>query len=278
MSYETIIVKKENGIATIILSRPEKLNALNYQLTSELALAIDDVSNDNQIRVLIITGAGRAFCSGGDFRFRDVRDGKFADVAAEAEDMGPEKEAVKRGQLLPDILTKIILALQRMGKPTIAMVNGYAIGTGLDIALACDIRVGSYNASFMVGQMRAGLVPDSGSTWLLPRITSIAKSLELILTTDFCSAEEAYRIGLLNKLVPEQDLQKETMALATRLAEGPPIAQRLAKALVYKGLEMDLETALQFALACTSITLETQDHAEGIQAIAERRKPSFKGC
>jgi len=277
MSYETVIVKKENSIATIILNRPEKRNALNYQLTHELALAIEDVANDNQVRVLIITGAGRAFCSGGDFRFRDVKDGKFTDVAAEAEDMGPEKDAVKRGQLLPDILTRIILALQRMGKPTIAMINGYAIGTGLDIALACDMRVGSYNASFMVGQMRVGLVPDSGSTWLLPRIISIAKSLELILTADFCNAEEAYRIGLLNKLVPEQDLQKETIALATRLAEGPPIAQRLAKVQVYKGLEMDLETALQFALACTSITLDTKDHAEGIQAIAERRKPSFKG-
>jgi len=276
MSYETIIVKEENGIATIILNRPEKLNALNFQMTHELELAIEEVANNNQVRVLIITGAGRGFCSGGDFRFRDVRDGKFADVAAEAEDMGPGQETLARGQLLPGILTGIILALQRMGKPTIAMVNGYAIGTGLDIALACDMRVGSHNASFMVGQMRIGLVPDSGSTWLMPRIISIAKSLELILTSDFCSAEEAYRIGLLNRLVPEQDLQKETTALATRLAEGPPVAQRLAKLQVYKGLEMDLETALTFAMACTSITLGTKDHAEGIQAIAERRKPSFK--
>lgn len=278
MPYETIIVKKENLIATIVLNRPEKLNAFNHQMTRELELAIDDVGNDDQIRVIIITGAGRAFCSGADFRFRDVRERKFSDIAAEAEDMLPGKEALKKGQLLSDVSRGIILGLQNMGKPTIAMVNGYAIGGGLDIALACDIRVGSYDASFMVGFMRMGLPPDLGETWLMPRIIGIAKTLELILTGDFCSAEEAYRIGLLNRLVPAEDLQKETLALATRLAEGPPIAQRLAKLQVYKGLEMNFETALQFAIACVNIALATGDHTEGITASAEGRKPFFKGC
>jgi len=277
MSYETIVVRKENLVATIVLNRPKKLNAFNTQMTSELELAIDDLANDNQTRVLIITGAGRAFCSGADFRFRDIRDGKFADVAAEAEDMLPGKEALKRGQLLSDMSRGIILALQRMGKPTIAMVNGYAIGGGLDIALACDMRVGSYDASFMVGFMRMGLPPDLGETWLMPRLIGIAKTLELILTADFCTAQEAYRIGLLNRLVSPEDLQKETMALATRLAEGPPIAQRLAKLQVYKGLEMNFETALQFAVASVNIALASEDHTEGITAFAEGRKPIFEG-
>jgi len=210
VDLETIILEKRDGIATITLNRPEKMNAFNYQMTCELEAAIDDVARDDKMKVLIVTGAGRAFCSGADFRFSDVKAGKFADVAAEAEDMLPAKELLWRGVLRPRIHTGIILALQHMGKPTIAMVNGYAIGGGLDLALACDMRTGSRNASFIVGFTRMANTPDMGSTWLMPRIIGLGKTLELILTGDPCDAEEAYRIGLLNKLLPPEDLERET--------------------------------------------------------------------
>ena len=274
MEFKTIIFKKEENIATIILNRPERLNAVNDQLVGEFAEAIARVADDDEIRVLIITGSGRAFSAGADFRFKEV---KSEGMAVEgAEDLRSMHESMHKGKILNKIQSDIILALQRLDKPTVAMINGDAVGGGFDIALACDIRIGSTNARFMVGYTKMGVVPDGGGTWLMPRVMGLGKALELILTGDFCDAEEAYRIGILNKLVAPEDLQKTTMDLACRLAKGPPIANRLSKLLVYKGLEMDLETALEFLSSCVFIAVSSQDHKEAIQAFAEKRPPVFK--
>jgi enoyl-CoA hydratase/carnithine racemase len=171
----------------------------------------------------------------------------------------------------------VILGLQRLEKPTIAMINGAAVGGGFDLACACDLRVGSEKARFMVAFTRIGLFPGWGGTWLYPRIIGIPKAAEMLFTGDFLEAKDAERYGLLNRLVTAEELEGETMALARRIADGPPIAIRLSKLQLYKGLEMDLETAMKVAAACETITLTSEDHKEGVAAFREKRRPQYKG-
>ena len=270
MDYETLIYEKTDGIARITLNRPEKMNALSHPMEPEIAMATDEAARDNDVRVVIITGAGRGFCAGGDFRYRQLR----------AHEVRPE-EAEIRGERVPGRLIQRlfhgIMTLQRMDKPTIAMVNGPAVGGGFDLALACDLRIGSPNTRFMVAFTRIGLVPATGGAWFLPRIVGLPKALELLYTGDFVEAEEAHRIGLLNQLVPAEKLEEETLAIARKLADNPPISLRLDKFMVYKGLDTDLETALGLGAACLNMALQSEDHMEGITAFAEKRPPVYKG-
>ena len=275
MKYTTIEVEKDKGIFIIRLNRPEVRNAINEQMSQDFTNAIKDAAGDEETRVVVITGTGKAFCAGADFRFGKVRDGE--QTTQKAEDLQSVHNEIKKGNLLHGLQLDINLALQRMGKPVIAMVNGDAVGAGLDIALSCDMRVGSEGARFSVAYTRMGVVPDGGATWLLPRLVGMGKTLELILTGGLIDASEAYRIGLLNKLTTAGDLEEETMKLATQIADGPPIAIRLSKMLVYKGLETDLETALQFLSACIPITTSSEDHQEAIKSFAEKRPPIYKG-
>ena len=165
-----------------------------------------------------------------------------------------------------------------MEKPTIAMVNGVAVGAGFDLACACDIRVGSPAARFMVAFVRIGLFPGYGGTWLYARaLGSLGKAAELLFTGDFLEAEEARQYGLLNHLVDAEKLELFTMEMAQKIAQGPPIAIRLAKLLLYKGLEFDLETAMQMAAAAETITLTSQDHREGVTAYREKRPANYRG-
>jgi enoyl-CoA hydratase/carnithine racemase len=262
VKYQNIIVGEGEGVATITLNRPDKLNALNDQMVEELISAIGDIEEDQNVRVLVITGAGRAFCAGGD----------VTQVETEALKLGSE-EARQYGRHWQ----KIILGLHRLSKPTIAMVNGVAIGGGFDIALACDMRVGSENAKFIVGYTRVGVFPDLGGTWLLPRSIGMAKAAEFIFTNDPIEAEEAARMGLLNRLVPASELETKTMELAHKIAKGPPIAIRLGKLQLYKGLEMDLETALEFEIASVTIAFASKDYREALAALSEDREPRFEG-
>jgi len=270
MDYETLIYEKADGIARITLNRPEKLNALAYPMEPEIGMAVDEAGRDNEVRVLVITGAGRGFCAGGDFRYSQVRTGE---VSAEEAEIGGESIP---GRLIQRLFQGI-LTLQRMDKPTIAMVNGPAVGGGFDLALACDLRIGSPNSRFMVAFTRIGLVPATGGAWLLPRVVGLPKALELIYTGDFVEAEEAHRIGLLNQLVPSEKLEEETMSLARKLADNPPVSMRLDKFMVYKGLDTDLESALGLGAACLAMALQSEDHLEGIKAFAEKRQPVFRG-
>ncbi len=263
MSFETLLLEKKEGIAVLTLNRPERMNALNPKMAGELVQALQEVNQDDEVRVLVVTGAGKAFCTG-------------ADVGG----MSPEErrpkgaEEIRRGFRN---IQAIILGFHRLEKPTIAMINGAAVGGGFDLACSCDLRTGSEHARFMVAFTRIGLFPGWGGTWLYPRIIGVPKAAEMLFTGDFMEAKEAERYGLLNKLVPAADLEKETMGLARRIANGPPIAIRLAKMQLYKGLEMDLETALQVAAACETITLTSEDHKEGVAAFREKRPPQYKG-
>ena len=275
MGFQAVTFKKEDHIATIILNRPEVLNALNQQMEKELTQAIGQVSQDEEIRVLIIKGAGRAFCAGVDFRFGMV---KAKEVEVEKAAALPDsRQDLGKGKLLYAVQKHAVITLQNLDKPTIAIVNGAAVGFGFDLALACDMRIGSPEARFSVAFTKMGLPPDSGGSWLMPRVMGLGKALEYIFTGDTINADEAYRIGILNRLVPAEQLEEEAMILARKIANGPPIAHRLSKMQVYKGLETDLETAMAFAAACVSIALSSEDHKEGIKAFAEKRPPEFKG-
>jgi enoyl-CoA hydratase/carnithine racemase len=269
-AYKTVLVEKREaeGIALLTLNRPERLNAIDRELQRELGDALEQVGADDGVRVVVLTGAGRAFCSGADVAGMAGGGGAHDAGAGGA-------EALRRGFRGPQ---RLILGLHRMEKPTIAMVNGAAVGAGFDLACACDLRVGSPQARFMVAFTRIGLFPGYGGTWLYARaLGSIPKAAELLFTGDWLEAEEAHRHGLLNRLVPAEALEAETMALAQRIAEGPPIAIRLAKMHLYRGLEYDLDTALLMAAASETITLTSEDHREGMAAFREKRKPVYRG-
>ena len=268
MGYQTIILEKKENVAVVTLNRPERLNALNFQMRQELFSVLDDVDKDDEMRVLVLTGKGRGFCSGRDVDEMRVGTGASTSTAGETGEIQQSR---------PREAGNIILKLQKMQKPTIAMVNGIALGSGFDLALACDLRVGSENAKFVNGFIRIGIPPPEGGAWLYPRVMGLGKALEYLYTGDFIEAEEAEKLGVLNRLVPADELEKETMALARKIADGPPIAIRLMKFQAYKGLEMDLETALQIAAACETITLTSQDHREGVAAFREKRQAKFQG-
>ena len=266
-SFNTVLVeRRDEHIAWIAMNRPEQLNALSEELVAELGEALEWAAIDDTVRVVVVTGQGRAFSAGADIGGR----------SGHGEDHTPRTaEEARLGFRGPH---RLILGLHRMEKPTIAMVNGLAVGGGFDLACACDLRVGSPASRFMVAFVRIGLFPGYGGTWLYPRaLGSIPKAAELLFTGDWLEAEEAHRSGLLNKLAPEGGLEETTMALARRIAEGPPIAIRLAKNLLYRGLEYDLDTALMMSAATETITLSSEDHREGIAAFREQRKPVFKG-
>ncbi len=269
MNYETIILEKKGNIATITLNRPERLNATTSQMHEELVNALTDVDEDDEMRVLVLTGAGRAFCAGADLgRRSEGTEERRTRPATGAEEI--RRELARRTQ-------EITRKLPKMQKPTIAMVNGVAAGGGCDIALACDLRVGSENARFVNAFIRIGLFPGGGGTWLYPRVMGLSRALQYLFTGDFIEAKEAERIGVLNLLVPADELEKETMSLARRIANGPPIAIRLTKLQVYEGLGMDFDTALQMAAACETITRSSEDNREGVLAYLEKRQAKFQG-
>ncbi|MBE0415620.1 MAG: enoyl-CoA hydratase/isomerase family protein [Dehalococcoidia bacterium] len=264
MAFETIILEKKEHVATLTLNRPERRNAVNFQMMQELVAAIEDVAGDDDVRVLVITGAGRGFCSGADLTLMG---------GGAPEELTVEK--IRRASMF-QLGQKIVLGLQRMEKPTIAMVNGACVGMGADFALACDMRTGAEYTRFICGFTRIGLFPGFGATWLYPRVMGLGKAFETLFTGDPIGAEEAEKIGILNKVFPADKLEEETMNLARRIAKGPPIAIGLMKSQVYKGLEMDLEMALDNAATCEAITLMSQDHKEGVTAMLENREPSFQ--
>lgn len=263
MVFNTVVLRKEEYIGIITLNRPERLNAFNRQMEEELIEALAGVHADKDIKVLVLTGVGRAFCSGGDV----------------SENMADEYggTAQKVSDTFHHVYNGIILQLFNLDIPTIGMINGVSVGLGFDLALACDIRIGSENARFMVGFTKMGLTPAAGGAWLMPRVMGLAKAFELVYTADFLEAEEALKLGVLNRLVPAASLEKETMALARKIGENSPLTNRLAKLQMHKGLNTDLETALELGSTCQAICLTSEDTQEALAAFREKRKPVFKG-
>ena len=269
--YELVLYHADHdtGIARVTLNRPDRLNALNDQMQIEIADAVVQADSDSNIRVVIITGAGRAFCAGGDLNNL----GGSTNGSGEGWTSGNADEVRRSFRLAQEM----ILGVQRCEKPVIAMVNGVATGAGLDLACACDIRIGTQRSRFMSAYVRIGLFPGFGGTWLYPRtLGSLGRAAEMLFTGDFLEAEEAYRLGFLNRLVGEEDLESTTMEMAERIAAGPPIAIRLSKLMLYKGLEFDLDTAMKMAAAGETITLTSRDHIEGVAAFREKRDAQYR--
>jgi len=246
-------------VATLTLDRPEALNALTVPVKVALRDALESLAVDRAVRVVILTGAGRAFCAGQDLAERDEPDAAPLEVEV-------------RERYNP-----IIRALRSMGQPVIAAVNGVAAGAGASLAFACDLRIAAEEARFVLAFGRIGLVPDSGATWFLPRLVGPAKAAELALLGDPVDAAEALRLGLVSRVVPGDRLMDEARALAGRLAEGAPLALSLTKGALDRALTIDLDEALEGEAKLQGIAGASADHAEGLAAFREKRPPRFIG-
>ena len=267
MQAKTVVVKKEDHIATITLNRPEAMNALNHSLFEEFLAALGEVNRDDDVWVVIITGAGKAFCVGVDIKEKSGgADRLLPDTTIE--------EGIRYARHYPQAITRAIIDLE---KPTIAMVNGPALADGFDWALACDLRVASTNARFMNAFIRMAVFPNTGATWLMPRVLGMTKAFELLYTGEWLNAEEADRLGILNRLASPENLEKETMALAKRIASQAPIPIRMMKRQVWLGMETNFDAILDLAGDAEMICLKTEDHKEALAAFRQKREPVFKG-
>ncbi len=267
MAYESIILQIADGVATLTLNRPNKLNALDPTLLQESAKVIRDLNNDDQVKVLIITGAGRAFCSGADMS------GPIGGTDLNQPSIG------RRERLEPFVsFGWLIRQIDEFAKPVIAAINGIAAGGGLAIALACDVRIASAEAQFSCIFVRRGLVADCGATFYLPRVVGVDKALELMWSGDFIDTKEAERIGLVTRVVPAEGLLKSAAEFASRLAHGPSVSIELQKRLIYEGLRT---TSVQSQMAhenfAQNICSQTEDVKEGRASFLERREPNFTG-
>jgi 2-(1,2-epoxy-1,2-dihydrophenyl)acetyl-CoA isomerase len=264
MTNGPVLYQQHGGIVTLTLNRPETLNAMNEAMMGELERILIELEADAGVRAVVLTGAGRAFSSGGDHK-------------RGAEEVPPSFFEGDRGGALIERLNRCILRMQRLPKPIIGSINGVAAGAGMNIALATDLRIASETARFGEVFARVGLVPDGGGTYFLPRLVGSAKAMEMILLADIIDAQEALRIGLVNRVVPAEQLEQETLKLAERLAQGPTVAYGLAKTGLYQGLGMSLEDLLNMEARNQAIAARTPDRAEGVAAFREKRPPRFTG-
>ncbi len=257
-SYETLLVERRERVALITLNRPEKRNALNIKTREEGAAALDELRDDEGVRVVVITGAGdKAFIAG-------------ADIAEFAGRTAVTQRDVMLGRSL-------FTAIDQFPKPVIAMVNGYCLGGGCELALACDMRIASETASFGQPEINLGIIPGGGGTQRLTRLIGEGKAMELILTGDIIDAQTAFTLGLVNLVVPATDLEAKTMEIARRISEKSPIALRMAKEGVKTAARSNLDEGLRREVDLFALCFSSEDKDEGVRAFLEKRKPNFKG-
>lgn len=258
MDYENIIYEVSDRIATITLNRPDAYNATTDELYQELQHALGVIAADKDVGCVIITGAGKGFCAG-------------ADLKARKDDMTPLQRRARHRWILRDILEPLF----RLEKPVIAAVNGAAAGAGFNIALACDFVVASDKASFMQAFAKVGLVPDLGGLYLLGRVIGINKAKELCFTARKVPAEEAKALGIVNHVVPHDDLMRTAREIAATIAAGSPTAMAMTKTLLDKSTNATLDQMLEFESYAQTIAYLTPEYEEGVQAFREKRAPDF---
>src|SRR5216117_3107677 len=261
--YKCLLYEVKDAIATLTLNRPERLNALGDTLRDDLHDAVLRVTADPEVRAIVITGAGKGFCSGGDVKAMN-----------EAKETRAERPVLDKVAPQRD---RGLIAMRDAPQPIIAAVNGAAAGAGMNLALGCDIRLASTAAKFTQAFVKRGLHPDWGGTYFLPRLVGMAKACELIFTGDIIDALEALRLGIVNAVYAPEELMPAAYELARKIAAGPPVAIRLAKRALYHSEESDLRGALEFETFAQNVCSETEDAREGIKAFVEKRAPQFKG-
>jgi len=265
MEFHEIIYAKENRVATITLNRPSKLNAYSEVMVHEIVTALADARDDDEVRAVIITGAGRGFCSGGDIS----RDFQYP-----ARYRGHKMEAMLE---MRENMHQLVTLLRRFDKPTIAAVNGAAVAGGLTLALCCDFRIAAESAKLGDTSLKFALIPDEGGAYLFPKFMGLEKALKMSLLSEVFPAQMAKELGLVTEVVPDAELMTTARRWAERLADGPPIAIRMTKRMMYKQQTMDLENALEDAALAVMVTNYCEDVKEGTAAFHEKRKPNFKG-
>src|ERR1700722_15646822 len=250
-----------DGIGTILLNRPHRKNAFTIEMIDQWARILVEARTDQDVRVIVLTGAGDAFCSGVDLSSMD----------------GERPSPLQRKEHLTDHIHRIPYALEDLDKPVIAAINGAAVGAGMDMALMCDMRIIARSARLSEGYIRVGLVPGDGGCYYLPRLVGQAKALELLLTGDFIGADEAARIGIANHVVDDDELPAAVNTLARKLADAPPVAVRMIKRAVYQSARADLRTALDLISSHMAVVTSTQDSAEALAAFREKRPGHYVG-
>jgi enoyl-CoA hydratase/carnithine racemase len=260
--HDSIRYDVADHIATITLNRPDRMNAFTWEMVDAWAEALTEAQRDDAVRVVVVTGAGKAFCSGGDIQGMGERS---------------ERTPLQRKTELAGHVHRVPLALESVDKPVIAAINGAAAGAGLDLALQCDLRYAAASARLGETYVRVGLVPGAGGTWFLPRLVGTAKALELFWTGELISAEEAERIGMINKALPDETLLAHVRGIAEKIARAPQLSVRFIKRAVYQGQRIDLRTSLDLISSHYAVVASSGDHKEAVKAYLEKRKPNFTG-
>ncbi|MGB8781074.1 MAG: enoyl-CoA hydratase-related protein [Candidatus Bathyarchaeia archaeon] len=259
MEFKSIIYEKSEGVATITLNRPEALNVFSKEVVEEILRALEDVKNDENVRVVVLTGAGeKAFSAGADIK-------AMAGMTA------------LKGRELSLMGENLCLALENLEKPVVAAINGYALGGGLEVAMACDLRIASENARMGQTEVNFGLIPGWGGTQRLTRLVGMTKAKELVFTGKMLDARTAEQLGLINMVTPVDKFRETVRQFALELASKPPVALRVAKALINKGANISLDSALALEREGFGVVASSEDLKEGVSAFAEKRKPVFKG-
>ncbi|MFD0829538.1 enoyl-CoA hydratase/isomerase family protein [Neobacillus sp. M.A.Huq-85] len=271
---QDLLFEVNGGIATITLNRPDSLNAFSINMIQNWIKALEEVRDNDNIRVLVLTGKGKAFCAGGDIKAIKNNDG-FLNMD-EHEEKDFSSTGLNRKNSLWKYVQRIPLLMEEIDKPTIAAINGDAIGAGLDMTLQCDIRISSEKARFGEGYVKLGIVPGDGGGYFLPRIIGLDKALEMLWTGKIIEASEAKDIGLVTHVYSHEQFLEEVYKLAEKLERGPQQAIRLIKRTVQQGLKTDLRTSLDLVSSFMGLVTEHPDYHEGINALIEKRRPNFE--
>ena len=264
-TYTDLLVEKDASLLWVTLNRPKYSNAFSDEMIADLCCMLQEADNDEDVRVIILTGAGKTFCAGGDVKAMEEKTGMFAGDPDEL-----RRRYMKGIQQIP-------LTIETLSTPLIAMVNGAAIGAGCDLACMCDIRMGCRHSRFGETFAKLALVPGDGGTFFLQRVIGYAKAMELSLTGRIVTADEALSLGLLNDIVEEDVLKSETRKLAQSIAGNSPVAVSMIKKAIRQARTAQISNHLDLLAAFQGITQRTQDHFEGVKALKEKREPQFKG-